>query len=72
MSTDSPDGYMSDYVIDGCDGALPKGIHWQGVFLWMTLRYDPDMWVHSSFIPTLHNKLFYLREIAGPLVPDCR
>jgi len=33
----------------------------------MTLRYGPDRWVPSSFMPTLPGRLFFLRELAGPL-----
>ena len=62
---------QSDRVIGGCDGALGRGMQWQGMSLWVTLRYQPDMWVTSSFIPTLPGKLFYLKELAGPLEPEC-
>ncbi len=62
---------QSDRIIGGCDGALSRGMQWQGMSLWMTLRYGPDMWVTSSFMPTLPGKLFYLKELAGPLVAEC-
>ncbi len=61
----------ADYVIGGCDGALSRGMQWQGTSLWMTLRYGPDTWVPSSFMPTLPGKLFFLNELAGPLIPEC-
>jgi len=61
----------ADHVIGGCDGALPRGMQWQGMSLWMTLRYGPDPWVPSSFMPTLPGKLFFLNELAGPLTPEC-
>jgi glucosamine-6-phosphate deaminase len=61
----------SDKIIGGCDGALGRGMQWQGMTLWMTLRYGPDMWVPSSFMPTLPGKLFFLGELAGPLVAEC-
>ncbi|MBN2557525.1 MAG: glucosamine-6-phosphate isomerase [Clostridia bacterium] len=61
----------SDKIIGGCDGALGRGMQWQGMSLWMTLRYGPDMWVPSSFMPTLPGKLFFLKELAGPLEADC-
>lgn len=61
----------SDRVIGGCDGALGRGMQWQGVSLWVTLRYGPNMWVPSSFMPTLPGKLFFLKELAGPLVAEC-
>lgn len=62
---------QSDSIIGGCDGALGRGMQWQGLSLWMTLRYGPDTWVPSSFMPTLPGKLFYLKELAGPLVAEC-
>jgi glucosamine-6-phosphate deaminase len=62
---------QSDWIIGGCDGALGRGMQWQGVSLWVTLRYGADMWVPSSFMPTLPGKLFFLKELAGPLVAEC-
>ncbi|MBQ4036497.1 MAG: glucosamine-6-phosphate isomerase [Clostridia bacterium] len=62
--------FRADYAIGGADGALGRGMQWQGMSLWMTLRYGPDRWVTSSFIPTLPGKLFFLEELAGPLVPE--
>ena len=35
-----------------------------------TLHYGPDKWVTSSYMPTMPGKLFYLKELEGPLVPD--
>jgi glucosamine-6-phosphate deaminase len=61
---------QSDRCIGGCDGALSRGIQWQGQSLWVTLRYGPTRWITSSFIPTLPGKLFFLKELAGPLMPD--
>lgn len=62
--------FSADYAIGGADGALGRGMQWQGMSLWMTLRYGPDKWVTSSFIPTLPGKLFFLKELAGPLVAE--
>lgn len=62
---------QSDRVIGGCDGSLGRGMQWQGTSLWVTLRYGPDMWVPSSFMPTLPGKLFFLSELAGPLTAEC-
>lgn len=62
---------QSDRIIGGCDGTLGRGMQWQGVSLWVTLRYRPDMWIPSSFMPTLPGKLFFLKELAGPLVAEC-
>lgn len=60
----------SDRCIGGCDGVLGRGMMWQGVSLWVTLRYGPDKWVPSSWMPTLPGKLFFLEELAGPLVAE--
>lgn len=61
----------SDKIIGGCDGALSRGMQWQGMSLWVTLRYTPNMWIPSSFMPTIPGKLFYLKELAGPLEAEC-
>lgn len=62
---------QADYIVGGCDGALSRGMSWQAMSLWMTLRYGPDRWVTSSFMPTLPGKLFFLQELAGPLTTEC-
>ncbi len=61
----------ADKIIGGCDGTLSRGMQWQGLSLWMTLRYGPNRWVPSSFMPTQPGRLFFLRELAGPLVTEC-
>src|SRR5262245_2033138 len=61
---------LADRIIGGADGAFGRGMMWQGASLWMTLRYGPDPWVPSSFMPTLPGRLFFLRELAGPLEPE--
>ena len=61
---------QSDKIIGGCDGKYNRGLMWQGMSLWVTLRYGPDMWVPSSFMPTMSGKLFFIRDLAGPLEPD--
>jgi glucosamine-6-phosphate deaminase len=61
----------SDRIIGGCDGTLGRGMQWQGLSLWMTLRYGPNRWVPSSYMPTIPGKLFFLRELAGPLIAEC-
>ncbi|MDR0448480.1 MAG: hypothetical protein LBH07_07410 [Treponema sp.] len=61
---------QSDRIIGGCDGTYSRGLMWQGMSLWVTLRYGPDMWVPSSLMPTLPGKLFFIRDLAGPLEPD--
>ncbi|HVJ80005.1 MAG TPA: glucosamine-6-phosphate isomerase [Planctomycetia bacterium] len=62
---------QADYAIGGADGALGRGMMWQGLSLWTTLRYGADPWVPSSFMPTLPGRLFFLQELAGPLVAEC-
>lgn len=61
----------SDKIIGGCDGALGRGMMWQGMSLWATLHHDPTPWIPSTFMPTLPGKLFFLHELAGPLEADC-
>ncbi len=61
---------QADQIIGGADGALGRGMQWQGTSLWMTLRYGPDPWIPSTFMPTLPGRLFFLRELAGPLEPE--
>ena len=60
---------QADRIIGGADGILGRGMQWQGMSLWMTLRHDPDPWIPCSFMPTRPGRLFYLRELAGPLEP---
>ena len=62
--------FSADYIIGGADGVLGRGMQWQGMSLWMTLRYGPTRHVPSSYIPTMPGKLFFLEELAGPLVPE--
>jgi glucosamine-6-phosphate deaminase len=62
---------QSDYIIGGCDGTFDRGMQWQGMSLWITLRYGPDMWLPSTFMPTLPGKLFFHRDLAGPLTAEC-
>ncbi|MDP4133730.1 MAG: glucosamine-6-phosphate isomerase [Bacillota bacterium] len=62
---------QADYIIGGADGALGRGMQWQGMSFLMTLHYGPTRWVTSSYIPTLPGRLFYLNELAGPLNAEC-
>ena len=61
----------ADYAIGGADGILGRGMQWQGLSLWMTLRYGKNPCVTSTYIPTLAGKLFFLKELAGPLEAEC-
>jgi glucosamine-6-phosphate deaminase len=58
---------QADRIIGGADGIFGRGMQWQGMSLWMTLRHGPDAWIPSSFMPTLPGRLFFLSELSGPL-----
>ena len=62
---------QADYAIGGADGALGRGMGWQGMSFLTTLHYGPDMNITSTFMPTMPGKLFYLKELAGPLTAEC-
>ncbi|MFA5645554.1 MAG: glucosamine-6-phosphate isomerase [Candidatus Ratteibacteria bacterium] len=62
---------QSDSIIGGADGTLGRGMMWQGMSFWTTLRYGPTPWIPSTFMPTLPGRLFFLKDLAGPLVPEC-
>ena len=62
---------QADYAIGGADGTLGRGMQWQGMSLWMTLRHETTPWITSTYIPTLPGRLFFLSELAGPLVAEC-
>lgn len=62
---------QADYAIGGADGVLGRGMQWQGLSLWMTLRHGTTPWITSSYIPTLAGRLFFLKELAGPLEAEC-
>lgn len=61
----------ADRIIGGADGSFARGMQWQGLSLRMTLRHEPTPWIPSSFMPTLAGRLFYLQELAEPLVAEC-
>ena len=62
---------QSDYCIGGADGAYPdRGAMWQGMSVCVTLQYGPDPWVPSSFMPTMPGRLFFMKQLAGPLLPQ--
>ena len=62
---------QADYIIGGCDGALSRGMGWQGMSFLTTLHHGPDKYIPSTFMPTFPGKLFYLKELAGPLTAEC-
>ncbi len=61
----------ADYAIGGADGTLGRGMQWQGLSLWMTLRHEKTPWITSTYIPTIPGRLFFLKELAGPLEAEC-
>lgn len=61
----------SHKIIGGADGILFRGMQWQGMSFWVTLRHEPTIWITSTFMPTLPGKLFFHKELAGPLIADC-
>jgi glucosamine-6-phosphate deaminase len=61
----------ADKIIGGADGTLARGMQWQGLSLRMTLHHDPTPWIPSSYMPTLAGRLFFVRELAGPLIAEC-
>ena len=61
----------ADRIIGGADGALGRGMQWQGLSLRMTLHHEPTPWIPSTYMPTLAGRLFYLQEMAEPLVAEC-
>ena len=60
-----------DKIIGGADGTFGRGMMWQGLSLWMTLRHEPTPWIPSTFMPTQPGRLFFLSELAGPLAAEC-
>lgn len=62
---------QADRIIGGADGVLGRGMQWQGLSLWVTFRYGPTRWIPSSYMPTLPGRLFFLKELAGPLGAEC-
>ena len=62
---------QSDFCIGGADGIYPeRGASWQGMSLCVTLQYGPTPWIPSSYMPTMAGRLFFIRQLAGPLEPD--
>ena len=61
----------SDWCIGGCDGVLNRGMQWQGLSFWIALHHDPSPWIPATFMCTRPGRLFYLKELEGPLVAEC-
>jgi glucosamine-6-phosphate deaminase len=61
----------SDRIIGGADGSFNRGMQWQGLSLRMSLHHQPTPWIPSTYMPTLPGRLFYVQELAEPLVAEC-
>jgi glucosamine-6-phosphate deaminase len=61
----------ADRIIGGADGALGRGMQWQGLSLRMTLHHEPTPWIPSTYMPTLAGRLFFLQELGEPLIAEC-
>lgn len=61
----------ADWIIGGADGSFARGMMWQGLSVWMTLRHKPTPWIPSTFMPTQPGRLFVLKDLAGPLQAEC-
>jgi len=61
----------ADKIIGGADGIFSRGMMWQGLSLWMTLRHEPTPWIPSTYMPTQPGRIFYTTELAGPLQAEC-
>ena len=61
----------ADRIIGGADGTFNRGMQWQGLSLRMSLHHEPTPWIPSTYMPTLAGRLFYVKELAEPLVAEC-
>lgn len=61
----------SDRIIGGADGTFNRGMQWQGLSLRMSLHHQPTPWIPSTYMPTLPGRLFYVQELAEPLIAEC-
>lgn len=61
----------ADRAIGGADGSFGRGMQWQGLSLRMSLLHEPTPWIPSTYMTTLPGRLFYVKELEGPLDADC-
>ena len=62
---------QSDFCIGGADGVYPdRGASWQSCSLCITLGHPPTPWLPSTWMPTMPGQLFFMKQLAGPLLPD--
>lgn len=57
----------ADYAIGGADGIFGRGMQWQGLSLWVTLRHSVTRHIPSTWMPCLPGILYFTRPLAGPL-----
>ena len=60
----------ADYAIGGADGELGRGMQWQGLSLWVTLRHPASRHIPSTWMPTQPGVLYFTKALAGPLVAE--
>ena len=58
---------QADYAIGGADGELGRGMQWQGLSLWVTLRHPVSRHIPSTWMPTQPGVLYFTQALAGPL-----
>ncbi len=61
---------QADYAIGGADGEFGRGMQWQGLSLWVTLRHPTSRHIPSTWMPRQPGVLYFTRSLAGPLVPE--
>ena len=61
---------QADYAIGGADGELGRGMQWQGLSLWVTLRHPTSRHIPSTWMPRQPGVLYFTRSLAGPLIPE--
>lgn len=57
----------ADYAIGGADGEFGRGMQWQGLSLWVTLRHPVTRHVPSTWMTQTPGTLYFTRALAGPL-----
>ena len=60
----------ADFAIGGADGELGRGMQWQGLSLWVTLRHPVSRHIPSTWMPAQPGVLYFTRALAGPLVAE--
>jgi glucosamine-6-phosphate deaminase len=60
----------ADYAIGGADGELGRGMQWQGLSFWVTLRHPTSRHIPSTWMPTQPGVLYFTKALAGPLVAE--